>query len=101
MAFVRVASASRLREGNLVEVEVAGRFVAVCRSGGAIYAMDGICPHSGGPLGQGALHGTAVVCPWHAWEFDCRTGILDYNERIRVPTFAVRIEGDDILADLP
>ena len=45
---------------------------AVCNAGGEIHALDGICPHAGGPLGQGALHGTTLVCPWHAWEFDCR-----------------------------
>ena len=63
---------------------------AICNAGGEVYALDGICPHAGGPLGQGALHGTTLVCPWHAWEFDCRSG--------EVP---VKIEGGAIFIDVP
>ena len=74
---------------------------ALCNVEGQVYAVSGICIHRGGPLGQGALHGTTVVCPWHAWEFDCRTGANDYNPEIIVPTFGVQVVGDDILIDIP
>ena len=77
---------------------------AICNAGGEIYALDGICPHSGGPLGQGALHGTTLVCPWHAWEFDCRTRIKESEANEMddlVAKFPVRIDGDDILVDVP
>lgn len=63
--------------------------------------MDGICPHRGGRLAHGALHGATVVCPWHAWEFDCRTGEHDYNPEIRLRTFPVDIRDGNILLDLP
>jgi nitrite reductase/ring-hydroxylating ferredoxin subunit len=71
---------------------------AICNVGGEIYALDGICPHAGGPLGQGALHGTTLVCPWHAWEFDCRNNDM---EGFPVAKFPVKIEGDDILILIP
>jgi nitrite reductase/ring-hydroxylating ferredoxin subunit len=41
-----------------------------------------------------------IVCPWHAWEFDCTTGQNDFDAAIRQEQFAVRVEGDDILVDL-
>ena len=53
------------------------------------------------PLGEGALHGSNVVCPWHAWEWDCRTGAYDYDPSKKVATYPVRIEGEDILIEIP
>lgn len=100
MAFERVASLADLKPGAMIDVERDGRTVVVCNVDGEIHAMDGVCPHRQGPLGQGALHGRMVVCPWHAWEFDCVTGEHDYNPALKQAKFAVRLEGDDILVDL-
>jgi nitrite reductase (NADH) small subunit len=63
--------------------------------------MAGVCLHRGGPLGQGALHGNHVVCPWHAWEWDCRTGANGYNPDQKLAKYPVKIEGEDILIDIP
>jgi nitrite reductase/ring-hydroxylating ferredoxin subunit len=41
-----------------------------------------------------------LVCPWHAWEFDCKTGENDYNPSIRQRRFVVTLQGDDILVDI-
>ena len=104
MAFVKVGSLSKLPPGSVMEALVGDGTYAVCNAGGEIYALDGICPHSGGPLGQGALHGTTLVCPWHAWEFDCRTRVKDSEAREiddLVAKFPVKIDGDDILIDVP
>ena len=62
--------------------------------------MDGICPHSGGPLGHGALDGAILSCPYHGWEFDCRTGASAADEDVRLPTYAVRVEDGEILVEL-
>jgi nitrite reductase (NADH) small subunit len=75
--------------------------MALVNAGGEIHDLDGACPHRQGPLGQGALHGHLLVCPWHAWEFDCRTGESDYNPEIKVKTYAVSMVGDDIFIDIP
>ena len=84
----------------MLEVLHGERRIVVCNVAGKLHAMDGVCPHRQGPLAQGALHGTAVVCPWHAWEFDCRTGQHDYNPSIKLETFPVEISNGDILVDL-
>lgn len=83
-----------------MEATIGGRPVAVCNVGGELHALDGVCPHKGGPLGQGALHDRTLVCPWHAWEYDCVTGQNDFNPAIQLRKFAVKREGDDILVDL-
>jgi nitrite reductase (NADH) small subunit len=101
MAFVRVATEAELPPGGVMEAVVGDGTYAVCNAGGQFYALDGICPHSGGPLGHGALHGTTLVCPWHAWDFDCRTGMSEYDPDLGVATFPVKIEGGEILIDVP
>jgi nitrite reductase/ring-hydroxylating ferredoxin subunit len=42
-----------------------------------------------------------VVCPWHAWEWDCQTGANDYDPAQRVATYPVTLDGDDVLVELP
>ena len=101
MAYVKVGSLSRLPPGSVSEALVGDGTYAICNVGGEIHALDGICPHAGGPLGQGALHGTTLVCPWHAWEFDTTSGACIFNDDIRIPIFPVRVEIDEVLVDLP
>ena len=49
--------------------------VAVFRTGdGNLYALKDQCPHKGGPLSQGIVHGRAVTCPLHNWSIDLATG---------------------------
>ena len=84
-----------------MEARVGGESYAVCNVEGEIYAVEGICPHAGGPLGQGALHGETLVCPWHAWEFNCRTGTSDFDESLQLEQVPVKIENGEILIDAP
>ena len=74
--------------------------VALCNVGGTVHAMNGICPHSGGPLGHGMLSGTTLTCPFHAWEFDCVTGANDMDEGLQQATYPVKIERGEIWVDL-
>jgi len=83
-----------------MEAIVDGRRVAVCNTSDRLHAIDGTCPHAGGPLAHGALHEYMLVCPYHAWEFDCRTGENDFYPNVKVDTFAVKADGDDILVDV-
>jgi len=101
MGFHKVAQVRDLPAGAMLDATVGEKSYVVCNVGGELHAMDGQCPHRGGPLGQGALHGTTVVCPWHAWEFDCVSGRHDYNPAIRLQTFAVKVHGDDVMVDVP
>lgn len=99
MSFEKVARLADMPPCGLLQVKAGERTLALCRVGEDVHAVDGICPHAGGPLGQGALHGTTLVCPWHAWEFDCVTGEFDRNPDLKLERFPVKIENGDILVD--
>jgi nitrite reductase/ring-hydroxylating ferredoxin subunit len=101
MPFFTIGSISAFPMGEMREVTVANEPYAICNVAGELHAIRGICPHQRGPLGQGALHGKMVVCPWHAWEFDCITGEHDYNPSIKVDKVKLIVEGDQVLLDLP
>ncbi len=101
MAWTRIASRKELPPGTLIEVEHQGRYIAVCNVEGEVRALDGNCPHAGGPLGEGALNGEFVTCPWHMWDFHSQTGACSFNERVKVTVYPVKVEGDAVLAELP
>ena len=101
MAFVKVASVDEVGEGTVREAMVGDTPYAICHVGGRITALVGICPHRGGPLGQGAIHGQNVVCPWHAWEWNCATGENDMDATKKVGVVEVKVEEGYILLNLP
>ena len=87
-------------EGKVIEAEAEGVGLCLARMDGELAAVDNWCPHRRGPLGEGWIEGRAVVCPWHAWAFDLKTGVAEPPERARVEVFPVRVEGEDVLVDL-
>ena len=94
--FVKVASLSELAPGSAKAVEVKGTAIALFNVQGTIYATDNTCLHRGGPLGEGELMGEVVICPWHQWEYNVRTGEMVGNSSVKVVTYPVRVEGNDI-----
>jgi len=101
MPFLKVASLSEVPDGSVLEVMVGQQPYAICRTGGGVFALNGVCPHQGGPLGQGQLHDGHVVCPYHLWEFDCRSGVYDLDSARRVATYNVKIEDGEIFLQVP
>jgi nitrite reductase (NADH) small subunit len=98
--FVRALALSELSPGQCVEVSVAGKPVALYNVAGAIYATSNTCLHRGGPLGQGMLDGTAVLCPWHAWSWDVTTGENTANPELKIPTYPVKVEDGQVLVQV-
>ena len=72
--FVRVAKVSEIPDPGKLIVEVDDRLVALFHVGGKFYAIDDVCTHDGGPLGEGQLDGFAIACPRHGAKFDIRDG---------------------------
>ncbi|MGP0076291.1 MAG: Rieske (2Fe-2S) protein [Bryobacteraceae bacterium] len=99
MAFVKVGSLSSLPPGSVTEVTLGEDSYAICNINGELHALTGICPHAGGPIGQGNLQDNLVICPWHEWAYDCRTGENDFDPTVKLDRFPVKAEGDDILMD--
>lgn len=74
--------------------------VAVFRTADdTVFALDDRCPHKGGPLSEGIVHGAQVTCPLHNWVFDLNTGTAQGADHGQVGTYAVRIEGGRVLLD--
>jgi nitrite reductase (NADH) small subunit len=72
--------------------------IAVFRTGsGEIFAIDDRCPHRGGPLSQGIVHGDTVTCPLHNWVISLKTGEAQGADTGCVRTFAIRVEHGTVL----
>jgi nitrite reductase (NADH) small subunit len=83
-----------------MEADVEGIGICVANVSGELSALDNWCPHRRGPLGQGWIEGEAVICPWHSWAFDAKTGVAVYPEGEKVSRFPLRVEGQDVLVDI-
>ncbi|QNI34392.1 Rieske (2Fe-2S) protein [Alloacidobacterium dinghuense] len=99
--FVRICGKADLPpSGEAREVSTGERVLCVANEKGSISVMDNVCPHRGGPLGQGMIEGGKLICPWHAWAFDLRTGEAAHTTMARVPVYEVKVEGEDVLVKL-
>ncbi|MBV8205741.1 MAG: Rieske (2Fe-2S) protein [Acidobacteria bacterium] len=87
-------------EDEAREFIVAGRVICVANVGGRLRALDNVCLHRGGPLGQGVISAGKVVCPWHGWEFDANTGAAMQNPSACVAVYPIRIEGEEVLVEI-
>jgi nitrite reductase (NADH) small subunit len=94
--WIRIASVDECPPGQCREFVAGDRIVALYNVDGRFHAMDGVCPHQGGPLGKGNLIGCIVTCPWHGWQFDVTTGQHLTNRAVRHHTFPVQVEGNDV-----
>jgi nitrite reductase (NADH) small subunit len=101
MTRVRAGSTTDVPPGEGRVVEAGGRTFALFNVSGAFYALDNACSHRGGPLGEGDLDGTVVVCPWHAWRWDVTSGANMNNPAVKMACFPVSLEGDQVWVDLP
>jgi|688.fasta_scaffold42498_2 nitrite reductase (NADH) small subunit len=78
--------------------------IAVFRTGdGAIYALRDRCPHKGGPLSQGIVHGASVTCPLHGWTIDLASGEPTGADQGKgcTPTLAVKVVEGRVLVAAP
>nr|WP_218623876.1 Rieske 2Fe-2S domain-containing protein [Granulicella sp. dw_53] len=86
--------------GHVQEAEVDGVAICLANVNGELSALDNWCPHRLGPLGQGWIEGDAVICPWHSWAFNMKTGQAEYPVHEHVDVFPLKVEGDNLLVDI-
>src|SRR5438477_3370487 len=113
-----VAAVGEIPPGERKLVSVAGRAIVVFNVGGEFFALNNRCPHRGGSLAQGWLtglveagapgeyrysrRGEIVRCPWHAWEFDIRTGRSWCDpQRLRARRYTVSVKKGAQLVEGP
>lgn len=108
-----VAAVTDLPPGQRKVITIDGRSIGVFNVNGELYALRNQCAHRGGPLCKGRLRplvlpadgtqlayereGEILKCPWHQWEFDIKTGQALYDARLRVKTYRVVQEGEEVV----
>jgi len=100
MAFVRTVKVDEVPPGTIRELQVEGTTIALANIEGKFYAINNVCLHRGGPLGQGPLGGRNVTCPWHAWQYDVTTGRTLQNPAVGVDCYPTEVRGQDVFVDI-
>jgi nitrite reductase/ring-hydroxylating ferredoxin subunit len=91
-----VCRADEIRPGEGRLVEIDGKAIALFNVDGVLRAIEDTCLHAGGPLHEGRLDGTTVVCPWHEWRFDVSTGRCELNPMVSLACYPVRVRAGTI-----
>jgi nitrite reductase (NADH) small subunit len=100
MPFVRVASQAELPAANEAkEFPCGDKMVCVANVNGEITAMENVCLHRGGPIGEGTIEIGKVICPWHGWAWDPKTGEAQ-APGAKVSVYPVKIENGDVLIEV-
>lgn len=95
--------------GSLEEIPLRGARVVKTRAGciavfrtaeDEVFALDDQCPHKGGPLSEGIVHGRAVTCPLHNWVIAFETGAAQGADEGQVATHPTRVENGRVLLDI-
>lgn len=90
-----------LKDRLVSEITIGNKKIALSYVNGEFGAVDNVCNHVGGPLGQGKLDGDYLVCPWHYWKFHRITGVGEPGfEDDCVPQYELKIEKDNLLINL-
>jgi len=72
--------------------------IAIFRTGdGRVFALKDRCPHKGGPLSQGIVHGHSVACPLHNWNIALATGEAQGEDKGCTPVIPVKVSAGRVL----
>lgn len=101
MSYLKLTTESELPgPGEAKEFELGGKLICVANVNGTVTAMDNVCLHMGGPLGQGYIEGDKIVCPWHGWEYDLKTGALADDPKSKLAVYPIKVENGDVLIEM-
>lgn len=95
--YVTIAKVGDVKNGQVKTLGVNGHHLALCNVEGTFFAIQDLCTHDGGPLGDGELSDYEIECPRHGGRFDVRTGeVTALPPMFPVKIFPVRLQGDEI-----
>jgi NAD(P)H-dependent nitrite reductase small subunit len=99
--WIRITPASNIPPHEGRAVKIAGREIAIFNLDGRYLTIENACPHKGGPLCDGIVSGTTVVCPLHGQRFDLETGMPVLAAQPQgVATFPTRVEDGIVIVDM-
>lgn len=98
---IAVTRTEELQDGRARVFEVEGVRIALCKVGATLYAIEDICSHDEGPLGEGRMDGHAIECPRHGARFDVRDGsVLRMPAAFPIRTFPVHEENGEVYVEI-
>jgi nitrite reductase (NADH) small subunit len=99
--FIKLTTQSDLPAADTAKEFPCGeRTICIANVNGVYSAMDNVCLHQGGPLGEGMIENGKVVCPWHGWQYDPKTGEAAHNPNAKVAVYPLKIENGDVLIEI-
>jgi nitrite reductase (NADH) small subunit len=97
--FTKIATQAQLPGVNEAKEFPCGeKAVCIANVNGEFSAMDNVCVHEGGPLGEGVIEDGKVICPWHGWAYDPKTG--EAGPHAKVDVYPLKIENGDVMVDV-
>jgi nitrite reductase (NADH) small subunit len=102
--WIRVAPCDQIPPRQGRSVSIGDRELAIFNLGDRFFATDNECPHKAGPLCDGIVTGSAVVCPLHAWKINLSDGHVERpqgNGDHCVATYDVRVDEGVIVVSVP
>jgi 3-phenylpropionate/trans-cinnamate dioxygenase ferredoxin subunit len=100
--FITIANVNDLPPGERLFIEIDQNSIVVFNLAGQYFAIDDVCSHDGGPVGDGELDGMEIVCPRHGARFDIRTGRVRSLPAVEdISAYPVRVVQDEIQIGLP
>jgi nitrite reductase (NADH) small subunit/3-phenylpropionate/trans-cinnamate dioxygenase ferredoxin subunit len=99
--FRTVCRLGELKPDEGKTIVVGDKLIALFRSESGCHAIDDTCPHMGASLASGHLEDGIVTCPWHAWRFRVTDGTWADNPRVKIPSYPVRVVGEDVQVEIP
>ena len=101
MAFKKIIAQEHLPKMNEVQnFACEGKMICIANLWGKLTAMDNECLHQGGSLGQGTVDNGKVVCPWHGWRYDPKTGASVDHPELKLKTYPIKVENGEVLIDI-
>ena len=97
MTFVKVAKTNDIPLGKMKHVEIEGMEILIANVEGKFYAVGDRCPHLHAKVSEGTLKNTIVTCPRHLSTFDVTTGRIISGTHSNLPSYDMKVEGDDLL----
>jgi nitrite reductase (NADH) small subunit len=98
---IKLANRSDLPpEGEAKEFPCGDKMICVVNVNGVITAMDNVCLHRGGPLGQGVVEGDKLICPWHGWQWDPQTGQAVHNPAAKLAVYPLKMTNGDVMIEV-
>ena len=102
--WIRVTRAVNIPEREGRAVRIGAREIAIFNLGDRFLATDNQCPHQGGPLCDGIVTGSSVVCPLHAWKVNLASGSVERPATAKdhcVATYPIRVDDGVVVIQLP